>query len=166
MKKMTKLICLIIIPLTCAAFNQQASAKTLFTKTLKTMTDTTADKQAIETILFSYQDAITTADINKVLPLYADDAQVLGAKMPSLSGLANIKEAYSGGFKVFRLDVKFKIEEIIVSGDMAYARTGSTGSMTMLSSGQKMPEENRELFVLRKKDGQWKIAVYMFNQDK
>ena len=34
------------------------------------------------------------------------------------------------------------------------------------ASGQTVPDENRELFVFEKVDGNWKIARYMYNKTK
>lgn len=42
-------------------------------------------------------------------------------------------------------------------------RTTSTGVIKILANGAEVPEGNQELFVLRKKDGQWKIARYSFS---
>jgi hypothetical protein len=40
------------------------------------------------------------------------------------------------------------------------------GTTLIHANGQTVPEENRELFVLQKINGQWKIARYMFNKMK
>ena len=36
--------------------------------------------------------------------------------------------------------------------------------MVSVADGVTAAEENRELFVLQKRDGAWKIARYMFNK--
>ncbi len=56
------------------------------------------------------------------------------------------------------------VVEIEVHGDLAFARTGSKGTVTILADGSSAPEENRELFVFEKHRGEWKIARYMFNK--
>jgi len=48
--------------------------------------------------------------------------------------------------------------------DYAFARTTSKGSTLIYATGATVPEENRELFVLQKENGQWKIDRYMFNK--
>ena len=52
----------------------------------------------------------------------------------------------------------------ITYSSIAFARTGSKGTVTVLADGTTAPEENRELFVFQKEDGVWKIARYMFNK--
>ena len=54
--------------------------------------------------------------------------------------------------------------EIVQSDNFAFARTISRGQVTILAEGITLPEENRELFVLKKTGDDWKIARYMFNK--
>ena len=42
-------------------------------------------------------------------------------------------------------------------------RTTSTGVVKILANGAEVPGSNQELFLLRKIDGQWKIARYSFS---
>jgi len=42
-------------------------------------------------------------------------------------------------------------------------RTTSTGVVKMLANGAEVPGSNQELFLLRKVNGQWKIARYAFS---
>ncbi|MNR53085.1 hypothetical protein D3C85_1730340 [compost metagenome] len=68
-------------------------------------------------------------------------------------------------FKNLQLNIKFQIDEIVVLNEgNAFARTVSRGTQLIHATGIKGEEENRELFVLRKEDGEWKIARYIFNK--
>ena len=127
---------------------------------------TTTEKQGISTILFSYSDALNASDVSKVLPLYTKDGVFMPTNAPSAIGQEQLKDSYEFVFKTIQLHIEFFIEEIIVSGDYAYAVTNSKGTTLIHANGQTVPEENRELFVLAKVDGQWKIARYMFNKAK
>jgi hypothetical protein len=42
-------------------------------------------------------------------------------------------------------------------------RTTSTGVVKILANGAEVPGGNQELFVLRKTNGDWKIARYSFS---
>ncbi len=50
------------------------------------------------------------------------------------------------------------------SGNFAFVRAISRGEVTFFAEGVTLPEENRELFVLKKTGDKWKIARYMFNK--
>lgn len=124
------------------------------------------EKKAIEKLLFSYRDALNASDVNKVLPLYINDGVFMPSNAPSAIGQEQIKRSYEFVFSKIQLNIKFFIDEIVVNGDYAFARTTSKGSTLIYANGQTVAEENRELFVLHKINGQWKISRYIFNKMK
>ena len=124
------------------------------------------EKTAIEKLLFSYRDALNTSDVNKVLPLYTNDGVFMPSNAPSATGQEQVKAAYEFVFSQIQLNIEFYIDEIVVNGDYAFARTTSKGTTLIHANKQTVAEENRELFVLQKTNGQWKIARYMFNKMK
>lgn len=126
----------------------------------------TTEKTAIEKLLFSYRDALNTSDVNKVLPLYTTDGVFMPSNAPSAIGQEQVKAAYEFVFSQIQLNIEFYIDEIVVNGDYAFARTTSKGTTLIHANKQIVAEENRELFVLQKTNGQWKIARYMFNKMK
>lgn len=126
----------------------------------------TTEKTAIEKLLFSYRDALNTSDVNKVLPLYSNDGVFMPSNAPSAIGQEQVKAAYEFVFSQIQLNIEFYIDEIVVNGDYAFARTTSKGTTLIHANKQTVAEENRELFVLQNINGQWKIARYMFNKMK
>ena len=124
------------------------------------------ENSAIETLLFSYRDALNASDVEKVLSLYTNDGVFMPSNAPSAIGQEQVKGAYEYVFKTIQLNIEFFIDEIVVAGDYAFARTTSRGTTRIHANGQTVPEENRELFVLQKENGQWKMARYMFNKMK
>ena len=133
--------------------------------TQNTMEQTT-EKTAIEKLLFSYRDALNASDVNKVLPLYTNDGVFMPSNAPSAIGQDQVKAAYEFVFSQIKLSIEFYVDEIVVNGDYAFARTMSKGTTLIHANGQTVAEENREIFVLQKINGQWKIARYMFNKMK
>ncbi len=124
------------------------------------------EKSAIEKLLFSYRDALNASDVNKVLQLYTNDGIFMPSNAPSAVGQEQIKGSYEFVFKTIQLNIEFFIDEIVVNGDYAFARTTSKGTTLIHANSQTVAEENRELFVLQKTNGQWKISRYMFNKMK
>ncbi|MBY0424368.1 MAG: SgcJ/EcaC family oxidoreductase [Cytophagales bacterium] len=124
------------------------------------------EKPAIEKLLYSYRDALNASDVNQVLPLYTNDGVFMPSNAPSAIGQEQIKGAYAYVFSQIQLNIEFYIDEIVVNGDYAFARTTSKGTTLIHAKGEKVAEENRELFVLQKVNGQWKISRYMFNKMK
>jgi uncharacterized protein (TIGR02246 family) len=128
--------------------------------------ETRTEKVAIEKLLFSYRDALNASDVKKVLPLYTQDGVFMPSSAPTAAGQEQVKASYEFVFKTIQLKIEFFIDEIMVNGDYAFARTTSKGTTLIHANGQTVLEENRELFVLQKENGSWKIARYMFNKMK
>jgi uncharacterized protein (TIGR02246 family) len=133
---------------------------------LKKVKMATTEKSAIEKTLFSYRDALNASDVSKVLTLYTTDGVFMPSNAPSAIGQDQLKGSYEFVFKTIQLNIEFFIDEIVENGDYAFARTTSKGTTLIHANGQIVPEENRELFVLQKVGGQWKISRYMFNKMK
>ncbi|MBL7775048.1 MAG: nuclear transport factor 2 family protein [Saprospiraceae bacterium] len=124
------------------------------------------EKIAIEKLLFAYRDALNASDTDNVLPLYTTNGVFMPSNAPTAIGHDQIKGAYDFVFSNIQLKIEFFIDEIEVHGTLAFARTTSKGTTLIHATGQTVPEENRELFVLQKDNEQWKIARYMFNKTK
>lgn len=134
-------------------------------ETPKTM-NTTNDQAAIKELLFAYRDALNASSVDQVLPLYTADGVFMPTGFPTSAGTEQVRKAYEGVFSMIQLNIEFFIDEIDVVGDHAFARTTSRGTTLIHATGEKVPEENRELFVLQQTDSGWKIARYMFNKMK
>lgn len=122
------------------------------------------EKAAIEQLLFSYRDALNASNTDNVLPLYTANGVFMPSNAPTAIGQDQIRSAYDFVFKNIQLNIEFFIDEIEVHGNIAFARTTSKGTTLIHATGQTVPEENRELFVLQKDNVKWKIARYMFNK--
>ena|SRR5436190_24034899 len=126
----------------------------------------TKEKTAIGKLLSSYRDALNASDVSKVLSLYTAQGVFMPSNAQTSVGQEQVKGAYEFVFKNIQIDIDFLIDEIIVSDDFAFLRSTSKGTSLIRASGQTVPEENRELFVLLKENGTWRIARYMFNKTK
>jgi len=124
------------------------------------------EKKEIKNLLFNYRDALNASDVSKVLPLYTEDGIFMPSGAPTSIGTEQVKGAYEFVFSNIQLSIEFYIDEIIVNGEYAFARTTSKGSTLIRATGETVPEENRELFILQKENGSWKIDRYMFNKMK
>lgn len=124
------------------------------------------EKEAIEKSLNTYFGSLNASDVKTAVGSYTTDGVFMPTKFPTATGTDQLMVAYGNVFKVIQLNVTVKIEEIIIRDDIAFARTLSNGSTLIHATGETTPEENREFFLLRKDNGEWKIARYMFNQPK
>ena len=126
--------------------------------------DTKMEAKQIEQLLKTYFAALNKADLKAAVASYAKDGIFMPNNKPSAVGADQIKDAYTLVFNTLKFNVGFKIEEVITGGDYAYAITSSNGEITLLDKGITVPNNSRELFVVKKVSGEWKIARYMFNE--
>lgn len=126
--------------------------------------DTMNDQEQIRSLLDRYETSLNESDVDAAVALYADNGVFMPTNAPTATGTTALRAAYEHVFGMIKLDIAFSIDEIVVDDNLAYATTGSKGQVTSLSENVTAPEENRELFVFRKIDGDWKIARYMFNK--
>ena len=124
------------------------------------------EKQSIEQLLFTYRDALNNSSVDSVLPLYTQNGVFMPTNAPTAIGQEQLAGSYGYVFSNIQLNIEFFIEEIGINGDLAYARTNSKGTTKIHATGETVPEENRELFVLKKVGNDWRIYNYMFNKTK
>lgn len=123
-----------------------------------------ANEQAIAAVLKRYEQALNTSDTGLALELYADDGVFMPQHFPSSVGKPAVRAAYDAVFDAITLKVAFDIAEIHeIAPDWAFARTNSSGTVTVKAIGAVEPEANQELFLFRKVGDAWKIARYAFS---
>ncbi len=122
------------------------------------------EKAKIESLLKEYRLALNTSNADKAVELYAKDGVFMPSEAPSAIGTPNIKNSYDFIFTQICLNIEFFIEEIVIEGKFAFATTISKGTVTIRALEKTLPEENRELFIFKNIDGEWKIGRYMFNK--
>ena len=122
------------------------------------------DKVQIEAVLKGYERVLNASDVAGVVKLYTEDGVFMSPNNPSAVGIHQVEAAYTGAFQAIDLNVNFDIVEVeVIAADWAFARTNSTGTITINATGDEFAEGNQELFVFHKTDDDWKIARYSFS---
>ncbi len=122
-----------------------------------------ADEQ-LRALLATYETSLNAGDVARIEQLYAEDGVFMPAGFPTASGRSAVRGAYDAVFSNIRIAIHFTVDELTVKGDVAYARTHSAGTATVVATGASGPEANRELFIFARGANGWKIARYMFNK--
>jgi len=122
------------------------------------------EKSRIEQVVRKYEKALNASDTLGILTLYAPDGIFMPSQAATAIGADQIKVSYKQLFKSYLFNVKFSVEEIEQFGSVAFLRSTSTEENTVLASKQKISEENRQLFFLKKINNDWKIYRYIFNK--
>ena len=127
-----------------------------------------SDTDKITNVLKSYESFVNTGNAEELGALYTEDAVLLPDRFDAFEGAKAITGFYAFAFTALTLELEFDIdpEEIVVSGDTAYATTTSSGTRLIKNSSQIVPEINRELWVFERVNGDWKISRYAFNKSQ
>ena len=161
---MKKVVVAIMLFVSIASCNNKEKNQNSYNQKSTTMEN--QEKAAIEKTLNTYFGSLNASDVKTAVGSYTTDGVFMPTKFPTAIGTDQLAVAYGNVFIAIQLNVTVTIEEIIIRDDIAFARTVSNGTTLIRATGETIPEENREFFLLRKDKGDWKIARYMFNQPR
>ena len=121
--------------------------------------------EEIKQLLQTYQRGLNDADLDLVRSVYADDAVVIGQPFPTATGIQKIIALYADFLSKLDFNVQFELLEMELSNDLGFIRTRSHG--TIVPKGQKPTgsEGNREIFIVKQIQGDWKFYRYIFNAE-
>ena len=119
--------------------------------------------EEIKQLLQTYQRGLNDAHLDLVRSVYANDAVVIGQPFPTAAGIQEIIALYADFLSKLDFNVQFEVLEMELSDDLGFIRTRSHG--TIVPKGQKPTgsEGNREIFVVKRIQGDWKFYRYIFN---
>lgn len=124
-----------------------------------------AEQKAVYELINRYQTALNAGDTPTILSLFAPESYSQWNEKPTADSNEKRRQQYDNLFKNEKFETEFAYDSVNVNGNMAYVRThhhrGAT--VTRISDGATLIDLNREVFVLEKQQGQWKIVVYTFN---
>jgi len=124
------------------------------------------DKMSVEKLVQEYFNALNASDAGKVVSLFTEDGVLLPSAAPTAEGTEQLKGNYQYVFDNFTFDLKVAIGAVTAQKNYAFVRSTSKGTLGIKANGQKVEADFRELFVLHKVKGNWKIATYMYNQSR
>ena len=121
--------------------------------------------EEIKTLIEKYQQSLNKSDLDLVRSVYAKDAVFIGQPFPTATGVEDIVSLYADFFSKLDFNVEFDIVEVELSGDFGFVRTRSRGTIVPKGQTPERSEGNREIFIVKKIDGVWKIYRYIFNAE-
>lgn len=121
--------------------------------------------EAIKNLLKTYQCGLNEANLDLVRSVYTNDAVVIGQPFPTTTGIEKIIALYSDFLSKLDFNVQFEWLEMELGNDLGFVRTRSRG--TIVPKGRKPggSEGNRELFIVKRVQGEWKFYRYIFNAE-
>jgi uncharacterized protein (TIGR02246 family) len=125
------------------------------------------EERAVRQALAAFLDAVNRGDFEAVVGMITDDAVFWTADYPALEGKAAVRAAYAG-LAAYRMRQDFRVEELRVCGDWAFARGYEDFTLEPRDGkGDRLEVKGRRaISILRRQpDGTWKTARGMTNFD-
>ena len=113
--------------------------------------------QQIQNLLQTYQRGLNQGDVSLVRVVYADDAMFIGQPYPTATGIEEIVALYADIFSKLDFDIQFDVQETELGGDLGFVRTQSHGTIVAKDQNPEGSEDNREIFVVKKINDEWKF---------
>ena len=129
--------------------------------------DKKAEEEKIMQLSREWSQAAASADVNKTMSYWADEAYMVAEGIPPLQGKTAIKEMVEQSYKMpgFRISWEPQSVEVSDNGDMAYMITNSQVSYAD-STGKALTQYSKGLSVWKKQsDGTWKTVADISTPD-
>jgi len=118
-----------------------------------------ADEQAIRNLVASWHRATAAGDVDAVLALMADDVIFLVAGQPPMRGRSTFERGLRKLLSEHRIHSTGEIQEIVISGDLAYCWTMLTVRIIPVAGGTETSRRGSALSILRKQaNGSWLLV--------
>jgi len=116
------------------------------------------DERAIREVHTTWIAAVNAGDLVRLLSLMADDVVFLNPGQPPL-GRDGFSPGFSAAHQQARVHCISELDEVMVVGEVAYARAQDSLSVTPRAGGEAMRLAGHRLTVYRKQpDGRWLLA--------
>jgi uncharacterized protein (TIGR02246 family) len=117
------------------------------------------DEHAIRDLISRWHSATAAGDVEAVLSLMSEDAVFLTPGAPPMIGKAAFESGLRELLKGHRIRSSADVQEVHVSGDMAYTRTKLQVTIVATSGGAQNDRRGYTLSILRKQgNGKWLLT--------
>lgn len=119
------------------------------------------ETSAVTALIKAYGEALSIGNAKAIGKFYGND----GAILPNGHNTVQKKQLDRSSGQFLRennFKIEYQIENTVISGDYAIVESVATASSSSTSS-KAVNKTTRDLFILRKYEGAWKIYRYIFN---
>jgi len=117
------------------------------------------DEQAIRKLVALWHSATAAGDVDTVLGLMSEDVVFLIAGQPPMRGRSSFERGLRGLLTQHRIESTGEIQEIDVSGSLAYCWSILTVRVAPIAGGDAITRKGSALSILRKQpNGSWLVV--------
>jgi uncharacterized protein (TIGR02246 family) len=123
-----------------------------------------ADIEAIKSVINQLSYAHDSGDLDSFLATQTEDIIFMPPGEESLYSKDSVRERFTPMFELFNLKIAPSIDEVKVSGDLAFVRYSYSLQVIPKAEGEMMELNGKVMFILiRQSDSSWKITHYISN---
>lgn len=124
-----------------------------------------AQQRAAYAIVHQYEQYLNAGNTSGILDLFAPQSVAEWNNKPTFATRAQKQAGYYRLFKIAKFSAVLGSASIDIEGEVAIVRTFHHKGASVLEYGKPVTDHNREVFILRRLNGEYKIALYTFNTD-
>lgn len=118
-----------------------------------------SDEQAIRDLVAEWTRATLAAEVDRILPLMAEDVEFYVPGQPIMRGRAAFEQGVRAVLASHRVESHADVQQVEVSGSLAYCTARLRVAITPLAGGETMRKAGNVLSVYRKNAaGKWQLA--------
>jgi len=122
------------------------------------------DIEAIKSVINQLSYAHDSGNLDSFLATQTEDIILMPPSEESLYGKDSVRERFAPMFELFNLKIAPSIDEVKVSGDLAFVRYSYSLQVIPKAEGEIMELNGKVMFILiRQSDSSWKITHYISN---
>ncbi len=113
-------------------------------------------------IMERYAAALQSNNLEALVALFADNGVYTRPDFPPAVGRSAVQAAFKTVFDTLKVNVRFDIKEVEITGDTAWVRSESSGKVKVLKTGVETNDFYHQLVVFHREQGAWKIRSYLY----
>ena len=125
--------------------------------------DAGQDRAAVDSIRLDFEAGENAGDLDRMTRHLAADVVAMPPNRAITTGAAAFTESLRGFLGAYKVEVKYKTDEIVVSGDWAMERGTAVETMTPKSGGAAETSNAKYLWLYHRNNGKWELARLMWN---
>jgi len=126
--------------------------------------DTARDRATIDSIRQNFEAAERAGDADRMYAHAAPDIVAMPPNRPPKVGNTDL-DWLRQFLAAYTVEVQYRSDEIVVSGDWAFDRGTATETMTPKAGGTATTETAKYLWVYQRQNGAWKQARLIWNSN-
>lgn len=146
--------------------NGKAGEPARFKRVKQSGRDAATDRQQLATLLREHVDAVNASNVEAILAGMTDDVVYLPPGQPLVRGQEALRKVMEPFYGSNDAQVSMRAEETVVDGDWAWEWGHLSGSIRPRSVAHASAFEGKYLYIYqRQRDGSWKIARDIYNEN-